>query len=506
VSVAAANPRPVVPDRRRRLVILGICSMSLLIVGLDNTIVNVALPAIHRSFHASLSGLQWTVDAYTLVLASLLMLSGSTADRIGRRRVFQIGLSLFSLGSLLCALAPTLGLLIAARVLQAIGGSMLNPVAMSIIRNVFEDPRERAQAIGVWGGVIGISLALGPVIGGALTDSVGWPAVFLVNLPIGVAAIVLTALFVPESRAEHPRRIDPLGQALVIIGLATLTYAIIEGPTDGWLSAQTLIEFAAAVVAFGVLIRHELRRRQPLIEVRFFASAPFSGATAIALGVFASLGGFLFLNTLYLQNVRGLSPFQAGLYTLPMAGVTLVVAPLSGRLVGRRGARLPLVVGSLGLGAGGAILTQLTATTPHWLLIVTYFIFGLGFGVINPPITNTAVSGMPPSQAGVASAVASTSRQIGSTLGVAVLGALAGASAAGGLGAGFAADTHVSWWIVVGLSAIVFVLAILTTTPWADRTAHETAERFREDVRPADASQAGDEGSAESDRRELVTG
>ena len=220
----------VVPERKTRLLILLICSMSLLIVGLDTTIVNVALPAIHRSFHASLSQLQWTIDAYTLVLASLLMLSGSTADRLGRKRVFQIGLALFSLGSLLCALAPNLGMLIAARALQAIGGSMLNPVAMSIIRNVFVDPKERAQAIGVWGSVIGISLALGPVVGGALVDSVGWPAVFLVNLPIGIAAIVLTARYVPESRADHPRRIDPVGQVLVIVALATLTYAIIEGP------------------------------------------------------------------------------------------------------------------------------------------------------------------------------------------------------------------------------------------------------------------------------------
>jgi EmrB/QacA subfamily drug resistance transporter len=498
---STSDPRPVVPERRQRLLILGICSMSLLIVGLDNTIVNVALPAIHRSFHASLSGLQWTIDAYTLVLASLLMLSGSTADRIGRRRVFQIGLSLFSLGSLLCALAPSLGLLIAARVLQAIGGSMLNPVAMSIIRNVFEDPRERAQAIGVWGGVIGISLALGPVVGGALTDSVGWPAVFLVNVPIGIAAIVLTALFVPESRADHPRRIDPLGQVLVILGLATLTYAIIEGPTDGWLSAQTLIEFAIAVVALVALVRHELRRDQPLIEVRFFASAPFSGASAIALAVFSALGGFLFLNTLYLQTVRGLSPFDAGLYTLPMAGVTIVVAPLSGRLVGSRGARLPLVIGSLGLLVSAAILTQLTATTPYWLLIVTYLIFGLGFGIINPPITNTAVSGMPPSQAGVASAVASTSRQVGSTLGVAVLGALAGASAADGMSGGFAQATHVSWWIIVGLGVITLAVAIVTTTPWARATAARTADRFRED-RPPPEPPAG----SEADQPELVTG
>ncbi len=220
-----------------------------------------------------------------------------------------------------------------------------------------------------------------------------------------------------------------------------------------------------------VLVRHELRRRQPLIEVRFFASAPFSGATVVAVCVFASLGGFLFLNTLYLQTVRGLSPFDAGLYTLPMAGVTLIVAPLSGRLVGNRGARVPLVVGSLGLLIGAAILTQLTATTPFWLLIITYFIFGLGFGVINPPITNTAVSGMPPSQAGVASAVASTARQVGSTLGVAVLGALAGASAAAGLGHGFAEATHVSWWIIVALSLIVLVVGVVTTTPWAMETA-----------------------------------
>jgi EmrB/QacA subfamily drug resistance transporter len=487
MGTSAPEERQAVPDRRQRLLILGICSMSLLIVGLDTTIVNVALPAIHRSFHASLSGLQWTIDAYTLVLASLLMLSGSTADRIGRRRVFQIGLSLFSLGSLLCALAPSLGLLVAARVVQAIGGSMLNPVAMSIIRNVFEDPGERARAIGVWGGVVGLSMALGPVLGGALVDSVGWRAVFLVNLPVGALAIVLTALFVPESRAGRARRIDPLGQLLVIVALATLTYAIIEGPTNGWVSAQTLVLFAVAIVAFAALIGHELRREEPLLEIRFFASAPFSGASVIAVCAFAALGGFLFLNTLYLQNVRGLSPLDAGLYTLPMAILILVVAPLSGRLVGRRGSRPSLVVGSLGLIASAALLTQLSANTPFSLLVASYLLFGLGFGFVNPPITNTAVSGMPPSQAGVAAAVASTSRQVGQTLGVAVLGALAGGggAAAGAMGASFATATHSSWWIIVGLGFVVLGLALLTTTGWANETARQTAERFREVRRPA---------------------
>jgi EmrB/QacA subfamily drug resistance transporter len=487
--MVARSDQPTEPSfsRRGRLLVLGICSMSLLIVGLDTTIVNVALPAIHRSFHASLSGLQWTIDAYTLVLASLLMLSGSTADRIGRKRVFQIGLLVFSLGSLLCALAPSLELLIMARILQAIGGSMLNPVAMSIIRNVFEDPRERAQAIGVWGGVIGISMALGPLVGGALVDSVGWRSVFLVNVPVGLLAIALTAGFVPESRAPHARRIDPVGQILVVAALASLTYAIIEGPTSGWLSAQTLGLFGFSIAAFAGLIAYELRRREPLIEVRFFGSAPFSGASAIAVCAFAALGGFLFLNTLYLQDVRGFSPFHAGLYTLPMAGVMLVVAPLSGQLVSRRGSRSSLLMGGVAVTAAALMLTRLTPTTSIGYLLASYVVFGLGFGLVNPPITNTAVSGMPPSQAGVAAAVASTSRQVGQTLGVAVLGALAGGGITGALGPGFAVATHSSWWIITVLGVMIFVLGLVTTTRWAEQTASETADRFRESRPPAPA-------------------
>src|ERR1700722_2554191 len=397
----------VVPERRKRIVILLICSMALLIVGLDTTIVNVALPSIHRSLHSSLSGLQWTIDAYTLVLASLLMLSGSMADRLGRRRVFQCGLALFSLGSLLCALAPSLGMLIAARGLQAIGGSMLNPVAMSIIRNVFVDARERAMAIGVWGAVFGVSMALGPVLGGALVELSSWRAVFFVNLPVGAAAIVLTALFVPESKAGHARRADPIGQLLVIAALATLTYGIIDAPRVGWTSARTLILFGSSIASWVSLVLYELRRRQPLIEVRFFRSAPFAGASVTAVGMFAAIGGFLFLNTLYLQTSRGLSPLDAGLYTLPMAGAMLVAAPLSGRIVGNRGPRLPLAAGSVALIASALILTTVTTSTSDLVLFVAYLLFGCGTGLINPPITNTAVTGMPPSQAGVAAAVAS---------------------------------------------------------------------------------------------------
>jgi EmrB/QacA subfamily drug resistance transporter len=228
--------------------------MSLLVVGMDNTIVNVALPAIRRDLHASLSGLQWTVDAYLLVLASLLMLCGAAADRFGRRRTFQAGLVVFTVGSLLCSVAPSVGWLIAFRAVQAVGGSMLTPVAMSIVTNVFTDPRERARAIGVWGGVYGISLGLGPIIGGPLIDTIGWRAIFWINIPIGLTVLVLTAAFVPESKAAKARRVDLPGQFFIFVLLTGLTYAIIEAPQAGWLSGRTLGLVALALVALAALL------------------------------------------------------------------------------------------------------------------------------------------------------------------------------------------------------------------------------------------------------------
>jgi EmrB/QacA subfamily drug resistance transporter len=472
--------RQVAPDRRRRLLILVICSMSLLVVGLDATIVNVALPAVQRSFHSALSGLQWTVDAYTLVLASLLMLSGSTADRLGRRRVFQAGLAVFSLGSLLCALAPSLELLVGFRMLAAIGGAMLTPVAMSILRNVFEDPRERAQAIGVFAAMFGISMALGPVLGGFLVSAISWRAIFLVNLPVGLAAIALAALFVPESRAPRPRRLDPVGQVLVIAALAALTYAIIEAGRVGFGAVRIVILLALALGCFAALVLCELRRREPLLEVRFFTSAPFAGASAIAVCLSAALGGFLFMTTLYLQDVRGLSPLHAGLYMLPTATTIIVFAPLSGRLVGRFGARPSMVTGGLAVVASGLMLTGLDPATSVPFLLGAYAVFGFGFALVSPPIANTAVSGMPPAQAGVAAAVATTGRQAGLTLGVAVLGAVAGGGLAGGIGPGFAHATRPGWWIVAALGLAVTALGYLTTTGWARETARRTAERLEE--------------------------
>jgi EmrB/QacA subfamily drug resistance transporter len=465
-------------SRRRRLLVLAICCMSLVIVGLDNTIVNVALPSIQRELHASVSGLQWTVDAYTLVIASFLMLAGSTADRFGRRRTFQTGLAAFTLGSLLCSLAPSLGWLIVFRMLQAIGGSMLNPVAMSIIVNTFTDPRERARAIGIWGGTVGLSLALGPVVGGVLIASVGWRGIFWVNIPVGVAAIVLTALFVPESRAPHPRRFDPVGQLLVIVTLASLIYAIIEGPSSGWGSAEIVGFFGLSAVTLAALLIYEPRRNEPLLDLRFFCSAPFSGATVIAISAFAALGGFLFLNTLYLQDVRGYSALHAGLLTLPLAVATAFFAPISGRIIGRSGPRLPLLIAGVTMTAGGVLLTGLTNGTSVGWLLFAYVVFGIGFGMVNAPITNTAVSGMPRDQAGVAAAVASTSRQIGQTLGVAVVGSAVTSALVGPFGTAFTSASHVGWWIVTGCGAAVLAVGMLTSGRWARATAARTAGRF----------------------------
>ncbi|MGA5351299.1 MULTISPECIES: MFS transporter [Streptomyces] len=475
------------PDlsHRRRLLVLAICCMSLLIVSLDNTVLNVALPSLQRDLHASTSGLQWTIDAYTLVLAALLMLAGSTADRIGRKRVFLTGLVVFGLGSLLCSLAPNLELLVVFRMVQAVGGSMLNPVAMSIITNTFTDPRERARAIGVWGAVVGISMAAGPLVGGLLVESVGWRSIFWINLPVALVAILLTLRFVPESRAPKARRFDPVGQVLVVALFGSLTYAIIEAPHA---RAGTVLPFAAiAFLALLALARYEPRRTEPLIDLRFFRSAPFSGATVIAVCGFAALGGFLFLSTLYLQNVRGLDALHAGLWMLPMAVPTLLCAPLSGRLVGSRGPRLPLLIAGCAITTSTVLFAAFQAETSNLTLTLGYLLFGIGFGFVNAPITNSAVSGMPRSQAGVAAAVASTSRQLGSTLGVAVVGALL----ASGVGSSSYRDVFVTaaqpgWWVLVACGVLVLVLGAVTSSRWARRTAQATAERLKEhEVREA---------------------
>lgn len=490
--------------QRRDALILATCSLSIFLTTLDGTIVNVALPAIERSLHARIDGLEWVVDAYLLVLASLLLVSGSTGDRIGRRRMLTIGLVLFTSGSLLSSISPSVSALIAFRMLQAIGGSMLVPNSLSIITNTFTDARQRAVAIGIWAGVFGVSAACGPVIGGALVVTVGWRAVFWVVVPVGALAIFLARRYVPESRAAHPRRFDVPGQVLIAASLACLTYAIIEGPTAGWTSVRILVLFALSAVLLAAFVVVERRVRTPLLDPQFFRSPPFSGAFVIAVAIFCAFNGFLFLNTLYLQDSRGDSALMAGVMTMPATGVIALVAPFSGRIVARWGSRGPLTVAGLLIAAGGVVLLRSTVVTPYWVLAGAYLLIGSGYGFANPPITNTAVSGMPRAQAGTAGAVAGAARQIGSVLGVALMGALAtsrylgslttrlahagvppptrhavlaagpaaGSPGDAGAFAGkvaevvrttFAASSHAGWELAIGCGGIVVAAALVTT-------------------------------------------
>jgi len=458
-----------------RGVVLAVCCSALFMVGLDNTIVNVGLPEIGKSLHTNVEGLQWTVAGYTIVLASLLMFSGAAADRIGRRTIFQVGLSLFILGSWLCSLAPSLSYLIAFRVLQGVGGSMLNPAALGIITNTFTTPPERAKAIGVWDGVSGLSMALGPVAGGILVGTVGWRGIFWANIPVGLAAIALTALLVPESKAAKGRRADPIGQVLVIVMLGSLAYAIIQGPSNGWSSPDIVGFFLLSMTALGVLLHYEPRRAEPLIDFRFFRSVPFSAANATAVCAIAASAGFLFLTTLYLQDVRGFSALRAGLTLLPMPVMMAVSSPVSGRILARGGPRVPFVIAGAALTLSTAALSQLGPASGPLFLIVTYGLFGVGAGMVNVPISNGVMSGVPKSQAGVASGMNSSSRQLGQSLGVAIVGSVLAASLRGSMHAGFLTAAHAGWWIMAGCGYAVLVLGVISTTSWAKATAARVA-------------------------------
>ena len=467
-------------DRRRRMLVLATCCASIVVVVMDISIVNVALPSLRRDLDASVSELQWTLDTYTLVLSAFLVLAGSTADRVGRRRVFRVGLVVFGAGSLLCALAPTVGVLVAARALQAVGGTMLNPVAMAIVAATFTEPAERARAIGVLGSMAGLSLALGPILGGVLVDSVGWRSVFWVNVPIVVAALVCTTLFVPESRAARARRPDPVGQILVVLVLGSVVYALIESQSLGWSSPVIVGLMAVALLGLLALIGYERRRVDPLLELRLFRSVPFTSAILMALFALCGFAAFLFTTTLYLQNVRGLSALAAGLCLFPVGALVIVLSPFTGRRVGGHGPRLPLAVAGTAMALGGAAGVGLDPSTALPVVVASYLFFGVFLGTVNPPITYTAVAGMPTSMAGLAASLASAGRQTGTTLGIAIAGTILGVAGSGG-GTAFVESAQGVWWMVVGLGVGILALGLLSTGARARDSAARAAALFDED-------------------------
>jgi EmrB/QacA subfamily drug resistance transporter len=411
-------------DRRTKLLTLLLSCFALFMVLLDVTIVNNALPSIQRQLHASLSGLQWVVDAYTLVFASLLLSAGALGDRTGRKRVFLAGLTVFVGGSALCGAAPNLGVLIGARALQAVGGACLSPTSLALLTNAFPDPRERAQAIGIWSGISGISLTAGPLIGGTLVDGPGWRWVFYVNLPVGVLAFLAASRFLAESAHPNPRRLDPPGQVLSIVALGSLVYALIEGGAKGWTSPLIVAMFAVAAAGLVALLLVESRREQPMIELRFFRSRSFAGTNLIAFLTFFALFGFTFFNTLYFQEIRGYSAFRAGLLVLPSSLAIVAMAPLAGRIAGARGPGLPIAAGTVLAATAFLTLLRLRLDSPYGDIWWSFALFGAGLGLSLAPMATAAVAGMPPAQAGVASAVLNTCRQVGGAVGIALLGAI----------------------------------------------------------------------------------
>jgi EmrB/QacA subfamily drug resistance transporter len=461
MTISGAGPH----GRVTGAVTVFVCCLSMFMIAVDTTVVNLALPLIGRGLHAPIAGLQWTIAAYTITTASLMLTSGSIGDRFGRRTVLQAGMGVFVLASVGCGIAPSAGWLIACRALQGAAGSTLTPMSMGILTAMFADPAARARVLGLWSGTFGVGMVAGPACGGALAAVWGWRSLFWVNVLPGLAAIVLAGLVVPDSRAARPRRLDLPGQVLVIAFLACLTYGIIEGPSAGWRSPVILAAFAASSASLGVLIGWERYRIDPLIELRVFRSARFSGALVITVCAFACLGGFLFLTTLYLQDVRGLSVWRAGIELVPLAAATAVAGPVAGRVMARRGGLWPLAGAGAALAVSCVALAQAPEAAPWLYLAVVFAVFGAGYGAVNTVIAAVAVGGMPAAQAGVAGGMTSAGRQAGQSLGVSVTGAIFAARLHGPLRDGFAAASHPAWLVIAGCGFAVLLLGLATHRP-----------------------------------------
>jgi EmrB/QacA subfamily drug resistance transporter len=455
-----ATPRP-------PAVTLLALTMGVFLVTLNVTVVTVALPDVQRSLHTRADNLEWVIDAYNLVGASLLLSAGFFADRFGRRRALLTGYAVFSVGALLCALAPGIGWLIGFRVLQAVGGTALTPTSLAIVANLYQDRLERARAIGIWGISSGVGLGAGPIVGGALTDWLGWRGVFVANAVIGVGALAVAARVVPRSRSDVARGLDVRGQALAVALLASLTYALIEAPRYGWGSPRIALVLAADAAGAIAFARIELRTREPLIDLRVFRDRQFSGAIFITVAVFFAYSGFVYFTALYLQQVRGLSTLEAGLVMLPGALPVLALGPISGRLVATRGARGVLLAGTLTLAAGTALLALPQDAAPIWEILVPALLVGIGYGFINAPVSTVAVAALPREQAGVAAATASSARNVGLVLGIAVLGSvvnqrLPGLQAHEPFRSAYTDAVHAAYLVAAGVALAAAGVAIRT--------------------------------------------
>jgi EmrB/QacA subfamily drug resistance transporter len=419
---------PELAHRRRWLTLLVLC-LSLMVIGIDNTILNVAIPTLAKptgagGLGASASELQWIVDAYTIVFAGLLLTSGSLGDRFGRYRALTIGLVIFGLGSVLSAFAPSATVLIGTRALMGIGASAIMPATLSILTNVFHNPRERAKAIGVWAGVSAIGIAIGPIAGGVLLEHFWWGSVFLVNVPVVALALVAGYLLVPDSRDPAAGRLDPLGSILSIVGLSILLWAVIEGPSYGWGSASVLGGFAVGIAVLTGFFVWEFRSSHPMLDVRVFENPRFSAASGAITLAFLALFGTIFLLTQYTQQVLGYSTVEAGAVFLPQSAVLMICAPMSTRWVRRFGNKAVVATGLFILSLSLALMTTFQTGSSAWLVIGVTALSALGMAHVVAPATESIMGSLPRAKAGVGSAMNDTTRQVGGAVGVALLGSI----------------------------------------------------------------------------------
>ena len=415
--------RFVTPENKKWWTLAAV-SVGLFMIMLDNTVVNVALPSIRSSLGMSIEGLEWVVAGYALTFAAFMLVGGKLADFLGRRLIFMVGLAVFTGASLACGLAPNGGFLIGARVVQGLGGALMNPATLSIITATFA-PRERGRAIGIWAGVSAMALAIGPLVGGLLTEHVNWNWIFFINVPIGILGLFATPIFIAESRDESAQqRLDIPGLAASAIGLFSLTYGFIEASNYGWTSPRIIGAFAIAAVALVTFALLELHQRAPMLDLSLFRNRTFSGANAAMLFVGLAMFGTFFFVSLYMQNVLGYSPVEAGASFLPMTILIILIAPRAGALTDRVGSRW-LVGGGMTLLAGMLFYyTTLGASESFWALLPGLLLGGVGMGMTMTPVTAAAMSAVPVDKAGVGSAVLNSARQVGGSLGIAVMGSI----------------------------------------------------------------------------------
>ncbi|MYW04163.1 MFS transporter [Streptomyces sp. SID3343] len=428
----AASPATAVDSRPNRAVLLTVTCLGQFMVLLDNTVVGAALPDMQHRLHTQLTGLQWIVDAYVLLVAMLLLSGGVFADRFGRKRVYLTGVAVFTIASVWCSLAPSVGWLVAGRVLQGIGAAAVSPASLALLTSAYPVPQERIKAIGLWAGLSGIGLAAGPVAGGVLTDAFGWPAIFLVNLPIGVFLLLVGVRSLEEARNPRAPAIDVPGTVLSVLGVGALAYGLIEGGARGWSSPVILGSFAAAAILLAAFVAVEARRSAPMLPLRLFRQRLFTVSnTAMVVVGFALMGSSFFFSQFFV-SVQGSSILRAGLQTLPVSLAMVIVSPYAARLAARYGFRIVVTTGLAMAGLGLLALGTVHADTGYENVWWRLGVIGIGFALTMSPLTGAAIQAVDSQEGGLASGISSTTRQIGAVLGVAVLGAVVRTRQSGG--------------------------------------------------------------------------